>query len=272
MVSTINQSSYSQIFFWDWRSDQNFFKMFISGIFLAICMTGLDQDLMQKNISCKNIKEAQKNMFVFSGIMVVVNLFFLALGALLFIYANKNGIAIPARTDELYPRLALQQLGIVTGIFFLLGIIASSYASADSALTALTTSFCIDFLDFKTKKEKEKQRLKWYVHIGFSVIFLLIIVVFKEVSDNSLIKTVLKMASYTYGPLLGLFSFGIFSKRQIKDKLSPLVCVIAPIITIWLVNNSEQFLWGYKFSFEILLLNGLLTYLGLFLISKPSTK
>lgn len=269
MITTINESKYSQVFFWDWKSDKYFFKQFIAGMFLAICMTGLDQDLMQKNISCKNIKEAQKNMFVFSAILVVVNLFFLALGALLFIYSEKNGLAIPLRTDELYPRLALQELGTVTGIFFLLGIIASSYASADSALTALTTSFCIDFLDFKSKSEKVKQQQKWYVHIGFSVVFLLVIVVFKEMSDDSLIKTVLKMASYTYGPLLGLFSFGLFSKRQIQDNLSPIICVIAPLLTILLVNNSESLLWGYKFSFEILLVNGLFTYLGLYVISKP---
>jgi Na+/proline symporter len=271
MVGKVAESDYSRIFFFDDpKSNQYFFKNFIAGAFIAIVMTGLDQDLMQKNLTCKNIKEAQKNMYSFTAISVVVNLLFLTLGALLYIYCSAKGIELPKKTDDLYPTLALNHFGMFAGLCFLLGIIASSYASADSALAALTTSFCIDFLNFKDKTEKQKQRQKFIVHISFSLVFLIIIVVFKEFNNQSVITSVLKMASYTYGPLLGLFAFGLLTKRGINDQwyTTLLICLASPFITLLISSNSETLLWGYKFSFEILLLNGLITFLGLLAISR----
>jgi Na+/proline symporter len=270
MVNQVAESKYSQVFFWDPKSDVYFFKQFIAGAFLAIVMTGLDQDLMQKNLTCKNIGEAQKNMFWFTVTMVIVNIFFLTLGALLYIYSSTKGIAIPPKTDYLYPILALNHFGWFAGLCFLLGIIASSYASADSALASLTTAFCIDFLNFKEKDEKQKQRQKFLVHVSFSLIFLIVIVVFREVNDQDVITTVLKMASYTYGPLLGLFAFGISNKRPVRDFLTPVVCLLSPLITYIISMNSEYLFWGYKFGFELLLLNGLITFLGLLIISNSS--
>jgi Na+/proline symporter len=268
MMGEIKQSDYSGIFhFDDVNSPLFFWKQFLGGAFIAIAMTGLDQDLMQKNLTCKNLKDAQKNMIWFSHTLVLVNLLFLALGALLYIYSTKNNLTLPGSSDELFPRLALNEFGLVAGIFFLLGIIASSYASADSALAALTTSFCIDFLNFKNKPESVKLRQKNYVHVGFSVLFLIIILITKEFNERSLIDTVLKVAGYTYGPLLGLFSFGLFTKLQVRDKLVPFVCVASPILSYVLSTNSARWFNGYKIDIEILIINGLITFAGLYLIS-----
>jgi SSS family transporter len=268
LITTVSESKYSQIFFWnDPKSDQFFVKQFISGVFISIVMTGMDQDLMQKNLTCKNIKEAQINMFSFCFILIIVNFLFLTLGALLYIYCDTKGIALPSRSDQLFPLLALNNFGLVAGIFFLLGIIASSYASADSALASLTTAFCIDFLNFsKRNSEKEKNRLKFWVHIGFSFLLLIVIVLFKAINDQSVITAVFKVAGYTYGPLLGMFFFGLFTKWQVKDKLVPLVCVICPVLCYILNSNSQAWLGGYKFGFELLLVNGALVFLGLFLL------
>jgi Na+/proline symporter len=269
LVTTVENSNYSQIFFWDWRDDKYFFKQFFAGMFIAITMTGLDQDLMQKNLSCKNIGEAQKNMFWFSTVLIFVNFLFLTLGALLYIYANSKGIAIPAKTDQLYPMLALQQhFGQITAIFFLLGIIASSYASADSALASLTTAFCIDFLDFAKREEAERQRLKFWVHLGFSFLLFVVIMIFQIINDESVIKAVFRVAGYTYGPLLGLFAFGLFTKITIKDNFVPYVCVTSPFICYLLATNSEMLLNGYKFGNELLIINGLITFIGLWLLKK----
>ena len=268
MVAAIQDNGYARIFHFDDANSTLFFpKQFFGGAFIAITMTGMDQEIMQKNLTCKNIGEAQKNMFWFSLTLVIVNLLFLTLGALLYIYSKQKGIDIPAASDELYPRLAFNELGPFVGILFLLGITASSYASADSALAGLTTSFCIDFLKFKNKTEAVKQKQKFVVHIGFSVLFLLIILIFKEVNEKSVIDAVLNVAGYTYGPLLGLFSFGLFTKLQVRAKLVPVVCVLAPMLSYFISSNSEKWLDGYKIGFEILFINGLLTVLGLFLIS-----
>jgi Na+/proline symporter len=275
MVRVVGDSDYSKIFNWDSVNDTKYFpKQLLAGAALAIAMTGLDQDLMQKNISCKNIKEAQKNMFWFSISVIFVNLLFLTVGALLYIYSTSKNIPIPALTDELYPKLALQlnEFGMLTAIFFLLGIIASSYASADSALAALTTSFCVDFLNFKDKTEKQKQNQKLLVHIGFSLLFLIIIVVFKEINKKDVIDTVLDLATYTYGPLVGLFSFGLMTKRKVKDKLTFFICLIPPVITYLIKIYSPKLLNGYSFGYEILLINGLLTYGALWLISEKDAK
>jgi Na+/proline symporter len=187
------------------------------------------------------------------------------------LYSSKNNLALPAVSDELFPRLALNEFGLLAGIFFLLGIVASSYASADSALAALTTSFCIDFLDFKDKPEAVKQRQKNIVHVSFSLLFLVIILIVKEINAKSLIETVLNVAGYTYGPLLGLFAFGLFTRRALRDKLVPLVCILSPVLSFWLSYNSARWFDGYTIGIEVLVVNGLITFVGLFFISRRET-
>ncbi len=265
-IVLIKNSSYSNIFYFDWKSSNDFFKQFFSGAFIAIVMTGLDQDMMQKNLTCKNLGDAQKNIFWFCVILVIANLLFLSLGALLYIYSESLNIPIPQRSDDLYPILALNNLGGLTSIIFLLGIIAAAYSSADSALTSLTTSFCIDFLNIDNSSNKKKTR--FFVHIGFSVILFLVILIFKEINDESVINSIFKAAGYTYGPLLGLFSFGIFTKYNVRDRFVLPICILSPAFSYIINIYSEQLLFGYKFGFEILLLNGLITFLGLFLIRK----
>jgi SSS family transporter len=268
MLEKVYDSKLSRVFYFDDYKSKLFFpKYFFGGAFIAIAMTGLDQDLMQKNLTCKNIGEAQKNMFWFTVIMVVVNLLFLILGALLYMYSEAKGLALPVSSDDIFPTLALNEFGTFAGIFFLLGIIASSYASADSALAALTTSFCIDFLDFKNKEEKVKQKQKFYVHIVMSLIFFVIIIIAKEANERSLIDTVLNMAGYTYGPLVGLYAFGLYTKRTLKDSLVPFICILAPVLTYILGANSKEWFNGYQFSFEIIIVNAVLSFLGLWLIS-----
>lgn len=285
-TKTSNGYSMSRIFFFDDANSPLFFpKQFFGGMFLAIAMTGLDQDLMQKNLTCKSIGDAQKNMYSFTTVLVVTNFLFLLLGGALYVYANAKGVELPANTDHTFPTLALNNFGTIAGVFFLLGITASSYASADSALAALTTGFCIDFLNFHKREEREKKRMKLLVHIGFSLVFLLIILGTKWYVDanpkTDLITLILKIASYTYGPLLGLFAFGIFMKRRLTEFLVPFVCVIVPVICFFISKYSQAMTgaalmpdgtWkgGYIFGNEMLILNGLLTFLGLYAISKPA--
>lgn len=277
MVGQIAASDYSKIFHFDqgWSDKQNFFKLFISGMFITIVMTGMDQDLMQKNLSCKNIGEAKKNMLWFTLSLVFVNLLFLSLGALLFMYANSKGIEVPKNSDDFYPMMALDVfnrpefgvVGMLVGIMFLIGITAATYASSDSALTALTTSFSIDFMNVQNKTEAETIRIKNWVHIGFSVVFVIVIMIFHSVNSSDLITAIYKIASYTYGPLLGLFAYGIFTKRAVIDKAVPFICVAAPILTYFVVQYVENNV-GYKFGFENLLLNGLFTVIGLAIFGK----
>lgn len=273
LIKMVFESPHSRIFHFDDANSALFFpKQFLGGAFIAIAMTGLDQDLMQKNLTCKNLAEAQKNMFWLTVSIVIVNFLFLTLGALLYIYSEAKGLPLPAFSDELYPRLALNEFGLLAGLLFLLGIIASSYASADSALASLTTSFCIDFLDFKNKQETVKRKQKNIVHFGFSIVFLIIILVSKEINQRSLIDTVLKVAGYTYGPLLGLFTFGLLTKRQVRDRLVPVVCVIAPLISYWIGVNSVDWFSGYKIDIEILIINGAITFAGLWMVSGPGSR
>jgi len=273
MFAAIKTNGYSKIFYVDDPNSKLFFpKYFLGGMFITITMTGMDQEIMQKNLTCKNLGEAQKNMFWFSITLVIVNLLFLILGALLYIYSSQKNIPLPASSDQLFPSLALNEFGLLVGVFFLLGITASSYASADSALTGLTTSFCIDFLNFKDKPEAVKRRQKFIVHVGFSLLFLVIILIFKKINERSVIDAVLDVAGYTYGPLLGLFSFGLFTTRKVKDKLVPVICVVSPVISYILSANSEAWFNGYKIGIEVVLINGLITFLGLFLISSESKK
>jgi Na+/proline symporter len=269
MIQTIQKSPYSHMFEWDWKNPHFFGKDFLAGVFIAIVMTGLDQDLMQKNLTCKSIGEAQKNMFWFYWVLLFINLLFLALGALLYIYAQANQIAIPAKTDELYPLLALGgNFGTLAAVTFLLGIIAASYASSDSALTALTTSFCIDFLRIEKFQEAKREKIKHRVHIGFSVLFFIVIGLFHVFNNQELIGAVFNLAGYTYGPLLGLFAFGLFTNTAIKDRYVPIVCVASPIITFVLETQSQALFGG--FGFAKLILNGAICYLLLWSIREKA--
>ncbi len=270
MVSTIKNSQYSQVFeFSNWRSKHYFFKDFFAGAFIAIVMTGLDQDMMQKNLTCKTLGESQKNMAWFSSILVVVNLLFLSLGALLYIFANNQGIEIPEKGDELFATIATDgHLGPVVAIFFILGLIAAAYSSADSALTALTTSFSVDILNIKKYDEERQVKVRKRVHIGISVVLAIVIIIFNEINNDSVISELFTMAGFTYGPILGLFAFGIFTKKQIQDSAVIPVVIFAPVVTYLLFTNSAFLFNGYKMGFELLLINGALTYLGLLLISK----
>jgi Na+/proline symporter len=271
--NTVQESKYSQIFYWDANDPKNFFKQFFAGAFIAIVMTGLDQDLMQKNLTCKNIGEAQKNMFWFTIVLVIVNFLFLSLGALLYVYAEAQGIPATAKTDDFYPMLALNHLGIVVGITFLLGITAATYASSDSALTALTTAFCIDFMNIEKRPEEKRSSIKFWVHVGFSVVFYVVILIFNRLNSKEVITAVFDLAGYTYGPLLGLFSYGALTKRSVNDRFVPFVCIAAPIITYIINLNSVAWFGGYQFGFERLIINGLITFAGLYLLkgTKPRT-
>ena len=269
IATAIEHSGYGQMFVWDWYSKQNFFKQFFSGVFIAIVMTGLDQDMMQKNLTCKTLPDAQKNMLWFSVTLFVVKFIFLVLGALLYIYAGSKGIALPERADDLFPTMALNHLGMVAGITFLLGITAAAYSSADSALTALTTSFCVDFLGFRAGEDNRKTRT--LVHLGFSVLLFAIIMIFWLINDQSVISAVFTAAGYTYGPLLGMYAFGLFTNRQVQDKWVPLVAVLSPIISYLISLNASRIIEGYQMGFEVLILNGALTFLGLLLIHKKES-
>ncbi len=264
IVNTVKESEYSQIFFWDWKEKSNFFKQFFSGAFIAIVMTGLDQNMMQKNLSCKSLPEAQKNIYWFSVVLIFVNLFFVSLGALLYAYAAKMGISLPAKTDQLFPLLALNHLGIFAAIVFVLGITAATFSSADSVLTTLTTSFCIDFLKQDPNVENEQsKRTRHWVHISFAFLLLIVIIIFQQINNDAVINSVFTAAGYTYGPLLGLFGMGLFTKISLKDRWVPLICIASPII-VWILDKySVQWLNGYKFGFELLMLNGLITFIGL---------
>lgn len=277
MVSAIADSDYSRVFFFDDPKDNKYFwKQFLSGAFIAITMTGMDQDLMQKNLTCKNIGEAQKNMFWFTITLTFVNLMFMSLGVLLYFYAQSKNIPIPAKTDDLYAMLALNHFGVhegtagvIVAITFLIGITAATYASSDSALTALTTAFCIDFMNVANKPETERARIKHWVHIGFSVLFYIVIVLFNQMNSKEVITAIFDIAGYTYGPLLGLFAFGLYTKRPVNDRLTPFICIAGPVITYILNQNSEAWFDGYKIGFERLMLNGFIVFMGLLLISKP---
>ncbi|MEL6942100.1 MAG: sodium:solute symporter, partial [Bacteroidota bacterium] len=270
LISLVKESEYSKTFFFNegWSDPNNFFKQFFAGALITVVMTGLDQDMMQKNLSCRNLKDAQKNMFTLSVILVFVNLLFLTLGALLFIYSDYLALEVPARTDQLYPTLALEKLSPTIGIVFILGLIAAAYSSADSALTSLTTSFCVDFLDFEKseRSEEEKKRTRLFVHIGFSVLLLIVIMIVNAMDDDSIINKLFTFAGYTYGPLLGLFTFGMFTKRSLNNSLVFPVCIAAPILTYFL--NLALITVGVNVSFLLLALNGLLAFTGLWLISK----
>ncbi len=271
IYSNVTDSKLSKIFFFEDSNDpQYFIKSFLAGIFITITMTGLDQDMMQKNLTCRNLKEAQKNMVSFSVILVFVNILFLALGLLLTQYAAQHGIT--AKKDDLFPTIAmLPEIGVVTSAFFLLGLIAAAYSSADSALTSLTTSFCIDIIELDKKPQQDQKRVRKQIHVLFSFILVAVIILFDLLfKDVSVIWELFKAAGYTYGPLLGLFAFGILTKKHIKDQFVWIIAIVAPIVSYLINMYSADLFNGYKIGFEILIVNGLLTFIGLLFISKKT--
>jgi SSS family transporter len=270
MTRVIADSDWSKIFIWDANNGRNFYKMFFSGALITIVMTGLDQDMMQKNLTCRSLKDAQKNMFWFSLSLIFVNMLFLGLGALLYIYAQDSGTALPANSDDVYPLLSMNYFPAVVGVFFILGITAAAYSSADSALTSLTTSFCVDFLNIDRYEEKLRRTLRLAVHIGFSVLLFFVILVFNWINDDSVINSLFTAAGYTYGPLLGMFTFGLFSKKAVKDKWAPIIALLSPLISYFLNALIPKWFDGFQLGFLVLLLNGCLTLAGLLLISRKN--
>ena len=275
-LSEINEiKKYTKVFVFDSHLERNYFlKSFIGGFFITICMTGMDQDMMQKNLTCKNEKDAKKNMIVFSFILFIITTLFMFLGALLYAYAEKENISVPvmdgnANTDLLFPKIALDGgLGNGVAVTFILGLIAAAYSSADSALTSLTTSFCIDFLNTQKQEAKIQKNLRKKVHLLMGILIVLIVISFKYFLSKNVIDGLLTVAGYTYGPLLGLFAFGIFTKKRILDKWVWLIVSVSVTLTLIIGNLNSDYLGGYKIGYELLPINGIITYLGLILISR----
>lgn len=301
LPATIANSQYGQIFFFEngWTDPNNFWKQVLSGALITIVMTGLDQDMMQKNLSMPSLRDAQKNMAVFSAVLVLANVVFLALGALLYLYANNVYLELPDASDQLYPTIALRHLPATAGVVFVLGLIAAAYSSADSALTSLTTSFCVDFLGLPTSSTSTAEategarpagaadwdegkvfRTRLYVHLGFSVLLFAVILVVRLLNNPTIINDLFKAAGYTYGPLLGLFAYGLFTRLRVKETVQIggrefpillLVCLLSPLLSFVIDTYSTQLLGGFRFGFLILAFNGLLTFLGLLALSDFSS-
>ena len=267
-VKAIAADEHSRMFVLDdWISTQNFWKQLLSGAFVVIVMTGLDQDMMQKNLTCRTLREAQKDMCTYGFAFVPANLLFMALGVLLMMLAQKDGIALPASGDELLPMFAATgRLGSTVVVLFTIGIVAASFSSADSALTALTTSYCVDI-----RQREGDEQLRRRAHIGIAVVFGLFILMFKTLNSTSVIDAIYIMCSYTYGPLLGLFAFGLFTSRKPCDKLVPYIAVASPLVCFALEKTAMQ-CWGYKFGYELLMINGLLTFVGLYVSGRDGER
>jgi len=281
-LDTLHAKGYTDIFNWDPGSKGFFIKQIIGGAFIAIAMTGLDQEMMQKNISVKNLKDSQKNMITFSSIIVLVNFLFLLLGGLLYLYILQNGGAYSEKQlllegkniigDDLFPTVALNFLPQAISIIFIIGLISALFPSADGALTALTSSFCIDQLGLKRRQdwdERKQRKIRLTVHFTFTFIFFLCILAFKWINNKSIIYVILDLAGYTYGPLLGLFAFGILTKRKINDGIIvTIICLLAPVLSFFISKYSSALLGGYQVGIELLIINGLLTFIGLWFISR----
>ncbi len=270
MVRGVAQSEYSKIWVWEnWSAENHFLKHFLSGMFVTIAMTGLDQDMMQKNLSCRNLKDAQKNMKWYGFAFIPVNLLFLSLGVLLMIYAQQTNFQLPDRSDNIFPMIATSgNLGMVTTIFFILGLVAAAYSSADSAVTSLTTSFTVDILKVKESDEVRSKKTRLWVHMMFSFLLFVVIMVFNQINDESVIKSIFTVAGYTYGPLLGIYFIGLFTRLAPNDKLAPVVMIIAPFVA-YAIKWLAKAIWDYNIGFELLLINGALTAIGLALIHRP---
>lgn len=281
LMKISTENGYTKLFETDWTNSKFFVKQILSGAFITIAMTGLDQDMMQKNLTCKTLKDAQKNVLTSSFIFVIVNLLFMCLGASLIYYAQETNFILPTNedgvviNDKIFPSIAFS-INTITSVIFMIGLIAAGYSSADGTLTALTTTFCFDFLHFDKNNElSENQKTKYrkIIHIVFALLYVLIIIIFRPFHNESLIDKIFEIAGYTYGPLLGLFSFGLFIKNRVpNDKFVPYIAIISPIISYLLNRYSKDLFFGYQFGFEILIVNGLLTFISLLLISKKITK
>ena len=280
ILKASEENGYTKLFETDWTHNKFWLKQILSGAFITITMTGLDQDMMQKNLTCKNLRDAQKNVMTSSGLFIVVNIIFLSLGAALIYYAQQTGFALPVNdngvvvNDKIFPSVAFS-LSSFTAVVFVLGLVAAGYSSADGTLTALTTTFCFDFLHFEKKGFSEQQVTKYrkWIHVAFALLYLLVIILFRPFHNESLIDKVFDIAGLTYGPLLGLYTFGLFVKnRRVNDKAVPFIAIASPIISYLLKAYSAELLWGYHFGFEILIVNGLLTFVGLMMASRPARK
>jgi len=270
LINQVSKSDFSRMFFSEINDKRFYLKQFFSGAFIAVVMTGLDQDMMQKNLTCRNLKDAKKNIYLMSWSLVPVNLLFLFLGALLYLYVQKMGIAMPLRSDDLFPLIALKHHGTLAGLVFLIGLVAAAYSSADGSLTALTTSFSIDILGLGNKSnlsDRKKVNIRMIVHLCFAVFLTGLVVLFRSISDQSVITKLFTIAGYTYGPLLGLYAFGLFTKRGVVDRYVPLIALVSPVLSYILSVNSIHWFNGYRFGFELLIFNGLITYIGLLIIS-----
>lgn len=276
LISETANSPFSDMFDWNWKNKTFFPKQFFGGMFIAIAMTGLDQEMMQKNISVKTLGDSKKNMFSFALVLFFINLLFLFLGAVLYYFSTIKGLAIPLKTDDLFPNIALHHLGTVSAVIFIVGLISAAYPSADGALTALTTSFCLDILRMRDRKnwdEARQKNVRYLVHFSFAALLLGVIVLFRMINNDAVISHVFKAANFTYGPLLGLYSFGLFSKRKVNDGWVPWVCISSPVLCYFLNEFSASLFNGYVFGNELLILNGALTFLLLYQISKkPSVE
>lgn len=269
MISRVASGPDSKVWvFSNWHMENHFIKHFLSGAFITIVMTGLDQDMMQKNLSCRNIREAKKNMYLMSIALVPVNLVFLFLGAVLIQFAQFKGIAMPEATDNLFPMIATGgYLPQVVGIFFIVGLVAAAYSSADSALTALTTSFTVDILEGERWEERKLSRNRRRVHLGISLVLGAVIMLFRAINDENVISAIFRVAGYTYGPLLGLYAFGMLTRRPVRDRWVPILAILSPLISFLLSHFSEQLFNGYRFGFELLIVNGAIMFAALFLTS-----
>ena len=270
MIRDVAGGADARIWVWDgWQKENHFFKHFISGAFITIVMTGLDQDMMQKNLSCRNVRDAKKNIYLMSISLVPVNLLFLFLGAVLIRFAAYSGIAIPEATDDLFPLIATGgHLPQVVGVFFIVGLVAAAYSSADSALTALTTSFTVDILDGQRLEEAQLTRTRRWVHVGISVLLGIVIMLFRAINDETVISAIFRVAGYTYGPLLGLYAFGLFTRLQVRDRIVPLLAILSPILSYLLSRFSAELFNGYQFGFELLIVNGSIMFIALLLTSR----
>ena len=281
LMSVSTERGYTKLFETDWSHSKFFVKQILSGAFITITMTGLDQDMMQKNLTCKTLRDAQKNVMTSSFFFVLVNILFMSLGAALIYYAQETGLQLPMNesgvvvNDKIFPTVAFS-LDKLTSIVFMIGLIAAGYSSADGTLTALTTTFCFDFLHFdKNDKMSEEQKIRYrkFIHVGFALLYLFVIIMFRPFHNESLIDKIFEIAGYTYGPLLGLYTFGLFVKnRTVNDKYVPVIAISSPIISYILNIYSKNIFFGYQFGFEILIVNGLLTFMGLLMISKKLNK
>ena len=273
LIPLLREKGITRMFVTEWQHERFFLKQFLSGMFITIVMTGLDQEMMQKNLSCRNIREAQKNMFTFSFILVFVNLLFLFLGAILLIYAGTLNLDVQM-SDDLFPTIALRYLSPLAGLVFLIGIISAAFPSADGALTSLTTSFTIDFMGLDKRSgitEKKRTRIRYAVHLSVAAVFLVAILVFRAMNDRAVIDKLFTIAGYTYGPLLGLYSFGLFTKRSVTDRVVLAIAILSPVICYFLSLYSAELFNGYRFGFELLLLNGMITFAGLLIFSRKKS-